>query len=231
MRPLGLAFAALASCVIAGQASATPIPVANNSFESPTGLACPTSWTCQPGASSSDVGVYAPGAAQYNSNGTNGLPNGSRVPDGSQVLFINDFNGQGAQVVFQNVATIADQTTYSLDVWVGHRLDFGWEVPELRLLANGSLLTTSGSLADPGVGKWADYSLSYTTIAGDSHSGQNLSVELYDNDPRVGQVNFDLVSLNASSRVVAVPEPSSLFLLVPGLFLLMMSAGRARKSS
>ena len=217
MRALGVTIAVFATCIITGQAWAVPIPVANNSFESPAASSvCPTSWTCQPGASASDVGVYAPSASQYNNNGTNGLPSGSRVPDGTQVLFINDFNGQGTQLVFQNATTIGNSTTYTMDVWVGHRLDFGWEVPVLNLLANGSLLASSGPLADPGVGKWADYSLSYTTLAADPHSGQNLGLEFSVSDATAGQANFDLVSLNASSRAVAVPEPGTLFLLGSG---------------
>lgn len=220
--------------LFAGHACATAITVNNFSFESPeegnsgASTVCPTSWTCTPAANGTfNVGVYSPvNPTQYLSDGTDGLPAGHTVPlDGSartnswntsggyQALYIN-FNN-GGETVSQNTATlIANNTTYTLDVWIGHRLDFAWGNATIQLLANGAVLATSGLLADPGAGHWADHSLTFTTGASDSHAGQTLGIALVDNSSvGSGQTNFDLVTLTAVpvvpstvvSTVVAAP--------------------------
>jgi len=228
-------------------ASPVPITVLNFSFESPeegnsgASTTCATSWTCTPAANASfNVGVYSPvNPTQYLNNGTDGLPAGHTVPpDGSgrtntsntsggyEALYTN-FNS-GGETVSQNTSVlIADNTTYSLSVWVGHRLDDPYGNATLELLAGGLVWQTSGVLADPGSGKWADDTFTFTTGASDPHAGQVLGIGLLDNSATSnGQTNWDDVVLTSNSTVgTPVPEPATLSLLALGLFGL-----RARRS-
>jgi hypothetical protein len=232
--------------IFAGQAWAAPITVANFSFEVPeegnsgASTVCATSWTCTPAANGTfNVGVFSPvSPTAYNNNGSDGLPAGHTVPpDGSartntsntsggyQALYIN-FNSGGETVSQNTSALIANNTTYKLDVWVGHRLDFTWGNAIIELLANGVLWQSSGLLADPGAGHWAKYSLSFTTGASDTHAGQTLGIALVDNSTNgIGQTNFDLVTLDATSTT-PVPEPITMFLGGTGLLALGFAARR-----
>jgi hypothetical protein len=227
--------------MFSGQVWAAPITVLNFSFEVPeegnSGASfgvCATSWTCTPAPSGFNVGVYSPvSPTQYNNNGTDGLPAGHTVPlDGSartnssntsggyQALYINAGSlSPGGETVSQNTAAlIANSTTYTLDVWIGHRNDTPWGNAIIQLLANGAVLATSGLLADPGAGQWADHSLTFTTLASDTHAGQTLGIALVDNSSNsTGQTNFDVVTLNAVAVQNGVPEPTTLLLLGSGL--------------
>ena len=230
--------------LFAGQAWAASITVANFSFESPeegnsgASTICATSWTCTPAANGTfNVGVYSPvSPTQYNNNGTDGLPAGHTVPpDGSartntsntsggyQALYVNI--NTGGETVSQNTAAlIANNTTYTLDVWIGHRLDFAWGNAIIELLAGGVLWQSSGLLADPGAGQWAHHSLIFTTGASDTHAGQILGIALVDNSiVGGGQTNFDLVTLNATAAT-PVPEPITMFLGGTGLLALGYAA-------
>jgi hypothetical protein len=217
--------------MFAGTAFGGPISVVNFSFETPetgnsgaTSGICPTGWTCTPGAVGFNVGVYSPvNPTQYANNGTDGLPVGHTTPDdgsartntsntsgGYEALYINPVGG--GETVSQNVAALtANSTAYTLDVWTGYRADFAWGNAIIQLLANGAVLATSGLLADPGAGKWADYSLTFTTGASDIHAGQTLGIALIDS-ATAGQTNFDVVTLNAT-LLNGVPEPATLALL------------------
>jgi len=210
----------------------TPIAVNDFSFETPTlssggstgPSACPSLWDCSNSGQSSGFfgGVYYPTNTQYPS-GQNGLAPLTFAPDGNQAAYVY---GKTPQLIEQNTAvTIAANTTYTLNVWVGDRNDNSadpWTAgfqPAIELLANGSTtsgtpiinLTTGGpgtcvasagclQISDPGHGKWADYSISWNS--GSTDTGETLGILLLVpgrsfGDTLTGQVAWDDVALNS----------------------------------
>lgn len=221
--PRRIVLAALTTGVLwSGSALATPITVQNNSFESPNEGAggftvnTITSWT-----GSNSFGVYVPvSPTQYAKDGSDGLPSGEIVPDGTQAAYVSG-NSFIAQTLTGNVLTA--NTTYTLTLWVGDRADFSLDTPiTIELLANGTA-DKSVSVSDPGKGKWASVTLTDIVASNDALLGGTLSIELLATSTNPSaQVNFDMVSLDASPTggllaPAPVPEPSSLMLLGSGL--------------
>jgi hypothetical protein len=153
-------------------------------------------------------GVYA--ANSWNSNVNAGLfrPTASSfpagVPDGLNIAY----SASSAAIDQVLTATLTANTTYTLSVNVGSRLDTphndGYTI---QLLAGGALLSGTTSFPVPADGTFVLATDVYTAGAGDPHLGQALEIKLL--SAATGQTVFDNVKLDAT----AVPEPASYLLL------------------
>jgi hypothetical protein len=202
-----------------GPASATSIALTNFSFEAPVtnvnGTACPIpGWTCTANNIAMGVALIIP--SEYIAN-ANGLSGGLIVPDGTQAAFNNIENTTFSQ---STAAAIADNTTYTLNVFVGHRVDLSFpSLPPsgtIGLTHNGTAIpTATATIIDPGVGQWLNETVTYTTTsgAGDPFQGQALGIALTRGGGG-GQINFDNVRLDQAGATL-VPEPSTGLLVSP----------------
>ena len=173
-----------------------------------------------------DFGAFDPIDPHYPA--TSGSP--GTIPGtgaGSQVLFLNDIpSAAGEAFVFQNVGTVAADTTYSLTVAIGNRTDLEMDTFAIRLVAadtGSGISTTIGQFTGDAEtfaanGSFADATAVASVPAGSEFVGDTLQLQFVNTNGKpfnpanaAGiQVNFDNV------RLVAVPEPASLGLVVLG---------------
>jgi hypothetical protein len=207
--------------VIAGSLWAGPVTVNNPSFENPA-LACAPSNECWQSGSITGwtpSGVWAtfkPGPAQVNS-----------VPDGSQILGLG-FDGSG-EVDQDTLTQVVANTTYTLSVMIGRRIDFGMSDYSIGLLG----LQTQSDTVSPTAGNFLLDTLVFTSGGpGDPNIGKEIVIQLTATiTPPVfeRQTDFDSVSLDATTSVVggSAPEPSAFVLA--GLGLLPLALLRRRR--
>jgi PEP-CTERM motif len=203
---LSLLLAILALSFIAAPASADTIAIANQSFEtvalgSPLNLSCGPLCTFNVGPipgwmTMGESGTFQPGPTLFAS-----------VPDGTKAAYTN-----GGSISQTLSATLSPDTTYTLTVDVGHRLDGFVTNYTIELLAGSMVLNSfSDSNGMITAGTFAPESVSYTT--GAMPLMGNLGIELISNGI---QTDFDNVTLSATP----VPEPGTLALLATGLGLM-----------
>jgi hypothetical protein len=131
-------------------------------------------------------------------------------PDGNQVAYLDTGTNYLKQ---DNLAIIINNTSYTLTVWVGHRLDnpnpWPANTASIQLLANGQPIA-SLTLDDPGAGQWKRYSLPYLTGANDPHSGQQLGIQINESQSGPGfvQVHYDGITLFQGAVIIVCPEGS-----------------------
>ncbi len=180
----GTAFVALGAIKMPS-VHAAPIPITNPSFEQPSlpkgsfTIENITGWSV---IRNGNPGVFNPSSTSFQS-----------VPDGNQTLYSN-----GSTVFPQLPTTLAPNTTYTLRLQVGRRLDYtnfpGFTV-ELRA-GNTVLASANQTMVPlPAPGEFVPLTLSYTTPSS-VPQGQNLEIRLKSAGP---QTNFDNVTLEAVS--------------------------------
>ena len=189
-------------------ASASPIPVANFSFETlPAGglpfgcggTGCAFSEAAIPGWTNPGFsGQFQPGSNTQYFN---------FIPDGITVAYSND------APITQSVGTVAANTTYTLLVDIGLRKDEPSSAATAQLLIGGTPVNATGVAPSPG--NWSTFTAIYKSVAADV--GKTLTIEL---TTVTAQGDFDNVRLDASPTT-AVPEPSTLALLGAGIALVL----------
>jgi hypothetical protein len=196
---------AVCFAVSGGAAWADGVPVENASFETTNALTsgCGTGcayntgpipdWTISSGSAQS--GSFQPNATFFN------LP----LPNGSIVAYSD--GGTISQILG---VTVQPDSTYTLSVDIGHRLD-GNIASYSIALDDGLTTLCSAPTASNGAitaGTFADVTLTCST--GATVAPGDLAIVLTSDGP---QIDFDNVSLN----VVQSPEPASYLLLLIGL--------------
>jgi hypothetical protein len=207
MRLLILVLCALMLCLFFCNpvAWADSVPVQNPSFEitGPLTTTCIGPGTCLYNAgpipgwtiSGALAGSFEPSSYYFN------LP----LPNGSILAFTN--GGSISQTLFG--ISLQPDSTYTLSVDVGHRLDGDIANYSISLDAGSSVLcTTSGSNGSAAPGTFIDAILTCTT--GASVPSGFLGIVLAGSGV---QIDFDNVQLN----VVPTPEPSASVLMLTGL--------------
>lgn len=219
-----------------------PITVQNYSFESP---ACPgpsctggdgstytnyvTSWT----GVGPEYGVFDPNTSQVNAGGS---ANGTDVPDGVQVAYLNPDNSS-ASLSQDVLTTVQVATTYTLTAYIGARLDGPpYPLPSTYGIAliNGTntaeVFDSNTACTAPTAGNFVNCTLSFDSFSNPSFNGDELGVELFasNNSGTFTQVLFDDVTLGFQSDS---PEPGTIGLALLGLGALAVLRLRARRKS
>ncbi len=144
------------------------------------------------------------------------------------VAFLNQNNTGLTASIFQDVGLLAADTTYTLTIAIGQRLDRvngSIQIGLLNAAAGATDIWTTGTLLNSttGVssiaGSFQDFQVVFTT--GGTVGGNLYVGALYTADGTI-QASLDNVRLDAS----AVPEPSTCALLAGGAMLLVAGARR-----
>lgn len=201
-RPGVIFVLALCFAASAGAAWADGVPVQNASFETTNALSAPCGSGCAFNAGpipdwtiTGSGGSFQPSTTYFN------LP----LPNGSIVAYSN--GGTISQLLG---VTVQPDSTYTLSVYVGDRLD-GLVTNYSIALDDGSTSLCSTPTASNGAitpGTFADVTLTCST--GATVTPGDLAIVLTSDGP---QIDFDSVTLNA----VQSPEPASYLLLCIGL--------------
>lgn len=197
--------------------SAEPIAVDNPSFEADVlgeGGISPTimDWNTSLGGGD---GAFNPTGAQY--------PPGA-IPDGQNVAYANSPGNHVDQALS---ASLQANSTYTLEVEIGNRLDDPFAGYIVQLQAGGVVLAEDNSSQTPGTGEFVTSTVSFTTEASHPQLGQPLEIWL--SAPGV-QANFDDVRLNRTDNLppFQVPTLGSTGLLLLSILVVLAGVGWIR---
>jgi len=167
-------------------ALADPVDVGNPSFESPElSPGGYTNGSFDSWDATETAGVFYPAPYQFN------LP----LPDGNQIGFANSFS----QLAQPLSATLQSNTTYTLTVYVGRRVDCCNPSTYSVELYAGIELLGSESSQDPAPGDFAISTVIFTSGDPDPLEGEPLQIVLRSTQQDGGsQIAFDLVTLDAT---------------------------------
>jgi hypothetical protein len=201
-------------------ASASPVAVANASFEA---LVLP----CAPGPSCfvlSDIPDWATsGQTATFSPSTGAGGEFASIPDGINVAAVGDGNGAGS-ISQALAATVAANTHCTLTVSVGARSDFPFSQYTVALEAGGTVLASDSSL-NPAAGSFASDAISFFSGSSPATLGEQLTILLSATGTTAAgagaQADFDAVALDTSSST-SVSEPTAIGMLGVGLCALML---------
>ena len=145
-------------------------------------------------SSSGDSGVFNPDAGAF----------AAGAPEGDNVAF----SSVGGPTIFQVLAATAQaNTSYTLTMLVGNRLDAPFGGYQTELWAGGNMLAQDNGSQTPTDGQFLLSTVQYFVAAGDAAAGSALEIRFRS----LGyQTVFDDVKLDATERV---PEPALLALL------------------
>lgn len=185
MKTHALVIARLAAFAFAAAAHADPVPIVNHSFEDPVlvdgGFVQQSpGWT----RTNTFCGVFNPSVTAFP----------SQAPDGQNVAFL-DGSSQLSQITG---AILSPNTTYTLSVDYGSRLDFAGIAPFIALRVNGLIIAGSNPFASPAPpGTFQTLTIAVGT--GDTHHalGRTIEVVLGVTGPGI-QVDYDNVRLDAT---------------------------------
>ncbi len=208
-------------CALAVPIEATPITISNPSFEIQNSF---TNFTLKGEFNFTIVNWTAGGGSQGTfrpstpSNNFGTLVYNVDVPDGLNVAFSN------AGTILQVLSAILQaNTTYTLTVDVGDRLDLSLPSHSIQILAGGNLLGSAS--ASPINGNFATATVVHTTSLGDLEIGSALEIRLVNNGGV--QINWDNVQLDAT----LIPEPSTYLLFAVGILGIIGMSYRQRKKA
>jgi hypothetical protein len=204
-------------------ASATNIPIANFSFESPVVATqhssisgAPPSWT---GTTVNGFGVFAPDPAEL-----------APPTDGRQVGFENT----GSTLSQELTATLTANTTYTLNVDFLSRIDCcDWAGGTILLETHDRTILGETTLSTLAPGAVQTATVTYTALAGNLLLGQALVVEIdssHNGNAGSSQIDFDNVRLGATTPSGA-PEPGNFSLAATGVLLLAATWAFASRQS
>lgn len=150
-----------------------------------------------------------------------GTSEGSALPNpigGDNVAGINTTTR-----LFQDLSSVLEpDTTYTLSMLVGHRLNVPFGDPVVQLSANGFVVAEGNPEAPPG-GEFMPFEMSYTTPASSTLFDSDMRIEIW-SQGQDAQLWIDDVRLTA----VPVPEPSVLGLGLACLAGLVCARRRKR---
>ena len=174
-------------------ASAAPVSIVNAGFESQAIVDSAAVFIIDGWLNSGDSGVFDPHAGAF----------AAGAPEGENVAFAS----HGGPTISQLLsATAQANTSYTLTMLVGNRLDADFGGYQAELWAGGTMLAQDAS-QQPADGQFLVSTVRYFVAAGDPVVGSALEIRFRS----LGwQTVFDDVKLDATERV---PEPALLALL------------------
>lgn len=218
----------------------TPVEASDTNFSAPThsgtsgvatGVFNSWNYALQLGTSFEDFGIENPASTAYTGASVGGTPSGA---DGTNVVFLNQNNSGKTVSIFQDVGTLQADTTYTLTVAIGQRLDRVNGSLQIGLLngasgasdifLTGTLLNSTTGVSSVS-GMFQDFTVTFTT--GSSVSNDLYVGARYTGDGKV-QASLDNFRLDATAS--AVPEPST-YAALAGVSALMVVALRRRRSN
>ena len=180
--------------IVSTEVSASPISINNPSFE--VDVPEDGGWSSSGGGSGVNSGYITGWNLPGGWGGTfrpTAIPFPGGVPDGLNTAWLN-----GHTISQLLSETLSQGYNYTLQVYVGNRADLNFSSYGVQLLAGGNLLAQDDNSLSPPDGQFMLSTVTYTAFSDDSYLGLPLEIRLTGGGI---QVNFDMVSLDASPTI------------------------------